>query len=447
MADELDQRAREAPRAQGRRADVVVRIQGPPRSQCEGGRAEARCGRRAARHGTPSRRSYARERPAHGREARRRAVVPDLRPRHEGRVRRPGLDHAGDCEATGVVVRAWITRGDPDGTHHEPRGARSLPAGADDRACKGRKRRNGGRSACTARRSRRTRHMPRPMPPSRSRTCRWRTAYMPSNIAYDSSRAAARRALARDSLVADARALAAFANHGARLELRDQRPRDPRAAAAREPNSAQTQILYAVYLCTIGRTAEGLTAAQAAMTVDPLNPVASWSREECLYKGRRYDQLIAEHAQTVASMAGPSILLLGLLPRRGLSRKGTVRGSARRVRAGAAGGGRCAAVRVRSDTGARRKNGQGEGDAGATGGVRPRPLREPDHLRGGVCRASAIAIRRSRGSIARSPIGPAGCGGSQPGPSSTRCSQDPRLDQLIKRIGLPTAARAPQVTD
>ena len=77
--------------------------------------------------------------------------------------------------------------------------------------------------------------------------------------------------------------------------------REVRQAAAREPNSAQTQILFAVYLCSLGQTAEGLTAAQTAMTVDPLNPVGSWSREQCLYYGRRYDQLIAEHAQTVAA--------------------------------------------------------------------------------------------------------------------------------------------------
>jgi serine/threonine-protein kinase len=129
-------------------------------------------------------------------------------------------------------------------------------------------------------------------------------SYMPSNIAYDSSRTAARRALARDSLVSDARALVAFSSMALdwTFETGD---RDLRQAATREPNSAQTQILYAVYLCTIGRTAEGLTAARAAIAVDPLNPVASWAREECLYKGRHYDQLIAEHAQTVASWPDP----------------------------------------------------------------------------------------------------------------------------------------------
>jgi len=129
-------------------------------------------------------------------------------------------------------------------------------------------------------------------------------SYMPSNIAYDSSRTAARRALARDSLVSDARALVAFANMALDWSF-ETSDRELRQAAVREPNSAQTQILYAVYLCTIGRTAEGLAAAQAAMTLDPLNPVASWSREECLYKARRYDQLIAEHAQTVSSWPDP----------------------------------------------------------------------------------------------------------------------------------------------
>jgi serine/threonine-protein kinase len=129
-------------------------------------------------------------------------------------------------------------------------------------------------------------------------------AFMPSNVAYDSSRTAARRALARDSLVGDARALIAFSNIALDWDFQGGE-RDLRDAAVREPNSAPTQALYAVYLCTIGRTSEGLVAAEAATTLDPLNPLGSWSREECLYKGRRYDQLIAEHKQIVASWPDP----------------------------------------------------------------------------------------------------------------------------------------------
>jgi tetratricopeptide (TPR) repeat protein len=123
---------------------------------------------------------------------------------------------------------------------------------------------------------------------------------MPSNIAYDSTRAAAQRALARDSLVGDARALVAFASMALDWNFQSGE-RQIREAAAREPNSAQTQILYAVDLCSIGRTEKGLTTAQTAVAVDPLNPLGSWSRELCLYMGRRYEQLIAEHAQTAAS--------------------------------------------------------------------------------------------------------------------------------------------------
>ena len=129
-------------------------------------------------------------------------------------------------------------------------------------------------------------------------------AFMPANVAYDSSRAAARRALARDSLVSDARATAAFASLALDWKFAAA-DRTLRAAASREPNSAQTQILYAVYLCTTGQITEGLAAAQAALTLDPLNPLHSWSREQCLYFGRRYDQLIAEHPRTVAQWPDP----------------------------------------------------------------------------------------------------------------------------------------------
>ena len=54
-----------------------------------------------------------------------------------------------------------------------------------------------------------------------------------------------------------------------------------------------------------GRTAEGRAAAETAVALDPLNPIGSWSREQCLYFGRQYDQLIAEHARTVSAWPDP----------------------------------------------------------------------------------------------------------------------------------------------
>jgi len=124
-------------------------------------------------------------------------------------------------------------------------------------------------------------------------------SFMPANVAYDSSRTAARRALARDSLLPDARGLAAFASMALEWDF-ENGERELRAAVARDPKSVHLQILFSVYLCLAGREGEGRTAAMLAMAGDPLNPVASWSKEQCLYFSRKYDQLIAEHAATSA---------------------------------------------------------------------------------------------------------------------------------------------------
>ena len=130
---------------------------------------------------------------------------------------------------------------------------------------------------------------------------------MPSNVAYDSARVAARRALARDSLVGNARATAAFASMAIDWTFQAGE-RELHNAIAREPNSAESHLLYAVYLCTIGRTDEGLATARAGVVLDPLNVVSLWAREQCLYMGHRYDQLIAEHAQATALWPDPHFL-------------------------------------------------------------------------------------------------------------------------------------------
>jgi len=107
-----------------------------------------------------------------------------------------------------------------------------------------------------------------------------------------------------NDVVRDARALVAFSNMALDWTF-EASERELRQAAQREPNSAETLSLYATYLCTVGRTDEGLAAAQAAMTGDPLNPIGSWIREECLYKGRRYAQVIADHAKMAAEWPDP----------------------------------------------------------------------------------------------------------------------------------------------
>ena len=132
-------------------------------------------------------------------------------------------------------------------------------------------------------------------------------SFMPANVASDSSRAAARRALARDSLSADARALIAFASMSLDWDF-TQGESELRAAVAHDPGSVQSQILFSVYLCLAGKEGEGRIAAMAAMAVDPLHPVASWSNEQCLYFARQYDQVIAEHSATVSQWPDPRFM-------------------------------------------------------------------------------------------------------------------------------------------
>ena len=69
-----------------------------------------------------------------------------------------------------------------------------------------------------------------------------------------------------------------------------------RRALELDPNSVWTLILYGFFLCTTGRIDEGLTMANRAIELDRLSPVAGWPRDVCLYSGRRYNELIADHA-------------------------------------------------------------------------------------------------------------------------------------------------------
>ena len=48
----------------------------------------------------------------------------------------------------------------------------------------------------------------------------------------------------------------------------------------------------------MSRWDEGLAEVAPAIVLDPLSPVPSWSREQCLLAARRYDQTIVQHTKT-----------------------------------------------------------------------------------------------------------------------------------------------------
>ncbi len=123
--------------------------------------------------------------------------------------------------------------------------------------------------------------------------------FMPSHIAYDSARIAARHALERDSLVADAHASLGFASMALDWSF-ETGEQQLRRALELDPNSVWTLILYGWYLCTTGRFDEGLALADRSISLDRLSPVAGWPRDVCLYSARRYDELIADLEATVA---------------------------------------------------------------------------------------------------------------------------------------------------
>ena len=124
-------------------------------------------------------------------------------------------------------------------------------------------------------------------------------AYQPSRAAYDSARMAARQALGRDSLAGEAHASLAFVAYVIDWNFAEF-DREGRRALELSPNSANAYIFYGMNLCLSGRIDAGLLAIDRGLELDRLNVTGSWAREWCLYLGRRYEDVITQHAKTAA---------------------------------------------------------------------------------------------------------------------------------------------------
>ena len=123
-------------------------------------------------------------------------------------------------------------------------------------------------------------------------------AFMPG-IAYDSARMAAGEALKRDSHAGEAHVVLGFASYAPDWDFR-KADREMRLGVASSPNSSWAAFLYGTFLCGVGRIDAGLAQADRAIELDRLNPLGPFSRGWCLYLGRRYDAVIAQHARTAA---------------------------------------------------------------------------------------------------------------------------------------------------
>ena len=123
-------------------------------------------------------------------------------------------------------------------------------------------------------------------------------AYLPPKDTYPKAKSAAVKALELDSTIAEARAALAFIL-GAyeRDQLSSQR--EFRRAMEFNPNSVDVLWLSALYLGFRTGSAEAIALADRAIALDPLNPSASWTKENVLLQARQYDEAIEQHKRTV----------------------------------------------------------------------------------------------------------------------------------------------------
>src|SRR5262245_4367681 len=125
-------------------------------------------------------------------------------------------------------------------------------------------------------------------------------AYVAPNEALPKALIAARAALERDSLVADAHATAAYAMMATDWSLPPEIEEGYRRARELDPNSATTLSLLALFRAIQGRTDEALEEVSRAERLDPLSPVPPWVQEWTTFVARRWQEVIEAHRRTEA---------------------------------------------------------------------------------------------------------------------------------------------------
>jgi serine/threonine-protein kinase len=118
-------------------------------------------------------------------------------------------------------------------------------------------------------------------------------AFVPAAEAYPHAVDAARRALALDSLLAEAHTAYGYAT--AVLTFDTAAVRSVRRAVELDPNSADVRWLHGQLLCwyLVNRCADGIRETEKAVELDPLSPLPQWSLAASHYFAKRYDEAIA----------------------------------------------------------------------------------------------------------------------------------------------------------
>ena len=111
--------------------------------------------------------------------------------------------------------------------------------------------------------------------------------------AFPSARAAATRALALDSTLADAHTSLAFIHLFYDWDFQDA-DRELQRAFTLDPRYATARLYHAWYYIALGRTADALAEVERARALEPLSPIIQTRIAAMLYFSRRYDEAIAQ---------------------------------------------------------------------------------------------------------------------------------------------------------
>ncbi len=121
--------------------------------------------------------------------------------------------------------------------------------------------------------------------------------YVPPNEAYPKAKAAALKAIELDSTDADAQTMLATVEFYYEWKWDAGEARFRRALEL-NPESADTNLFYGLALCARKHTDQGLAMLDRTISLDPLAPIPSWSREWCLCTARRFDDVVEQHKRT-----------------------------------------------------------------------------------------------------------------------------------------------------
>ena len=121
---------------------------------------------------------------------------------------------------------------------------------------------------------------------------------VPPGDAFPRAKAAARRALAIDPQLAEARAPLAYVTHYYDWNYEEAEAEYLRALAER-PNYAVTPIFYANLLTVLGRFEEALAQSEKGCRLDPLSLIAQASRGWVYYNSHRFEEAVRTETEVL----------------------------------------------------------------------------------------------------------------------------------------------------